>query len=321
MACGSALLVAGLAAAVVGGVPAAAGSRPYASASRSFVDPAGDGGGAPDITGVTISNDDRGFITVAVTLANRSRLLDGDSVSVRFDSDLDPSTGCVGDEDIPRADYRVFANGHGADPTAFGRTRCVDGVEDATTPDASLTYTPLDATQTMTFRVNRADIGNPDALTVWVWAAFNPTPTAIDLAPDTGPMGFELAINPTLTQTSTVSTTVTSTQLQTTTSVPAPDRIRPVVHVFGASGRRGGVIHLRYRATDNNGATREEIRLYGRAPLGVKRRRLSVTAPGVVEMVNWVVPNGAAGPFRFCVRAWDAAGNASERRCAPVQVR
>jgi hypothetical protein len=45
-----------------------------ATGSASFVDPAGDSAAAPDVTAVTVSNDDQGLITFRVSVANRSAL-------------------------------------------------------------------------------------------------------------------------------------------------------------------------------------------------------------------------------------------------------
>lgn len=61
-----------------------------ASGSGSFTDPAGDSGIAPDITSVTVSNDDRGLLTFRVTIANRTALGPDDLIAVLIATD-DPS--------------------------------------------------------------------------------------------------------------------------------------------------------------------------------------------------------------------------------------
>jgi hypothetical protein len=55
--------------------------------SASFSDPTGDSGVAPDITGVTVSNDDRGLITFRITVPNRSALGPDDAVAVPLGTD------------------------------------------------------------------------------------------------------------------------------------------------------------------------------------------------------------------------------------------
>jgi len=56
-------------------VPAGALAPAHAAeGSASFADPGGDSGAAPDVTSVTVSNDDQGLITFRVSVPNRSAL-------------------------------------------------------------------------------------------------------------------------------------------------------------------------------------------------------------------------------------------------------
>jgi hypothetical protein len=55
--------------------------------SSSFSDPTGDAGVAPDITSVTVSNDDQGLITFRITVPNRSSLGPDDAVAVPLGTD------------------------------------------------------------------------------------------------------------------------------------------------------------------------------------------------------------------------------------------
>jgi hypothetical protein len=68
--------------------------------STTYTDPSGDSGSAPDITTVTVSNDDVPVVTVAVTTPNRPALTDGDIVSVLLDTDRSSSTGYMGFEKV-----------------------------------------------------------------------------------------------------------------------------------------------------------------------------------------------------------------------------
>jgi hypothetical protein len=60
------------------------------SGSTSFTDPSGDAGAAPDITAVTVSNDDGGLITFHITVPNRSILGPDDVLAVPLGTD-DPA--------------------------------------------------------------------------------------------------------------------------------------------------------------------------------------------------------------------------------------
>lgn len=58
-----------------------------AAGSASFADKAADAGVAPDVTAVTVSNDDRGLVTFRVTIANRSALGPDDVVAIPLATD------------------------------------------------------------------------------------------------------------------------------------------------------------------------------------------------------------------------------------------
>ncbi len=58
-----------------------------ASGSAGFVDPAADSGVAPDVTTVTVSNDDQGLLTFQITVPNRSALAPQDAVAVLLGTD------------------------------------------------------------------------------------------------------------------------------------------------------------------------------------------------------------------------------------------
>jgi hypothetical protein len=55
-----------------------------AAGTASFSDPAGDSGSAPDVTSVTVSNDDRGLITFRIGVPNRATLGPDDAVAIPF---------------------------------------------------------------------------------------------------------------------------------------------------------------------------------------------------------------------------------------------
>jgi hypothetical protein len=61
-----------------------------ASGSESFTDPVGDSGVAPDITNVTVANDDQGLVTFRIALTNRTALGPDDVIAVLIATD-DPN--------------------------------------------------------------------------------------------------------------------------------------------------------------------------------------------------------------------------------------
>ena len=87
--------------------------------------------------------------------------------------------------------------------------------------------------------------------------------------------------------------------------------------------RRGTIVRLRYRVTDDARRTREIVRVWG--PSGKLRvrihTRLAASLPGRVYAIAWRVPRSLrAGRALFCVDAYDVRG-AHDRSCADLRVR
>jgi len=72
---------------VLGSTASSAVPLRAASATATFADTAGDGGTAPDVTGVTISNDDQGLITFSITVSNRTALGPNDVIGIPIATD------------------------------------------------------------------------------------------------------------------------------------------------------------------------------------------------------------------------------------------
>ena len=89
------------------GGTASAPLRPGAN-TASITDPVGDAAAdGPDISGVTVSNDDAGNLTFRVSFANRTALGANEGIWVQADTDRNPSTGTAlafG----PRGGYEIF---------------------------------------------------------------------------------------------------------------------------------------------------------------------------------------------------------------------
>jgi len=94
----------------------------------------------------------------------------------------------------------------------------------------------------------------------------------------------------------------------------------PTVHVYAASGRRHKAVRLRYRVQDNGGRTSERVLVYRKSKLlKTFTRPLRTTEAAVAYWVSYAF--ATQGAYRYCVRATDAAHNASALRCAAVRVR
>jgi hypothetical protein len=125
-----------------------------ASNSDSWTDPAGDSANAPDLTGIAISNDDAGKITLTVTYGNRpGGLNDQDQVQIWLDSDQNASTG-----DEFGSDYVVALDKRG--PAVKHVTP--SGLED--TPASTLSGS-ADGT---TVSINRSELGNTSKFSFYV---------------------------------------------------------------------------------------------------------------------------------------------------------
>jgi thermitase len=97
------------------------------------------------------------------------------------------------------------------------------------------------------------------------------------------------------------------------------DTSAPVLRVYAASGRRHQPVRLRYRVHDNGGRTSERVRIYrGKKLLKTFIRPVRTTDAAVAYWVTYSFPARAA--YRFCVRATDAARNASPLHCAAIRI-
>jgi hypothetical protein len=151
--------------------------------SQTYTDPTGDSGNAPDVTNVTVSNDDNGQIKFAITLANRTALSSSDGLLINMDTNGNFSDGLGG------ADYGVVvASSGGALLSLAG------GNPTPVTPTQP--FATSFATGVVTASVNKADIGNPTQLTFYIAATGDSGATFGDFAPDTGGWTYQVTIAP-----------------------------------------------------------------------------------------------------------------------------
>ncbi len=151
---------------------------------ETFIDPSGDAqGGAPDISTATVSNDDRGQITFAITLANRTTLSSTDRLVVAMDTDGNASNGVDG------ADYELeFVD---ARPRLLG----AEGGSWRPTTPASPFHGSF-ASGVLTLSVNTSDIRKPTWLAFFIAASGDAAGTIGDYSPDSHRWHYSVLIGP-----------------------------------------------------------------------------------------------------------------------------
>lgn len=190
------LLAAG--AALSGGVAALAAAAPGGQAAPAsqlknlvtFQDSVGEDSLAPDIVSVTVSNDDQGNLTFAISISNRPTFTADMLMQIVVDSDANPQTG---DPNVLGADYIIQLAALGG-PTSVilfrwnGTDYTAAGV-----PQTSLVFSYANGA---TIKVSSADLGGTKRFNfaVLVLSGLVVTPTGdvddtnshFDLAPDPG---------------------------------------------------------------------------------------------------------------------------------------
>jgi hypothetical protein len=278
-----ALALVGVAALVLVGVAAAANTG-------SFVDPAGDSGSAPDVTGVAIANDDGGVVNVKVTLGNRGTFGAGDGVGVGIDTDQNPDTGTV----FYGTEYELDLEGSAAH---FYRAAANGFYEEAPVP-ASMHASFSGGAVTVSFKPS--DLGITTGFNVYAAAFDN---SAIDLSPDIRMVNYQLVGG-------------------TPPPVLSPDHRAPVDEALKSSGTHGRIVELYYFASDGRAETADAIVIYkGRKVLKRINYRLEDTNPFLPYVARWKVPKKTKGKLRFCVTSVDRAGNKSKAACAALTIR
>ena len=103
---------------------------------------------APAITGVTVSNDDNGKVTFAISISNRPALTSDMDISIFLDTDQNPSTG---DPNVGGADFGIDLSGNSVDLAKWNGS----GLMYMNPSPASLVYTYSNGP---TISVDAADI-------------------------------------------------------------------------------------------------------------------------------------------------------------------
>jgi hypothetical protein len=160
-------------------VSAASAAPQVTSPPVNFTDPTGDSATAPDIAGIAVTNDDKGLYTFTITLGN----VYGDTAGLLLFLNTDANTS-TGDPKNDGADY-VFADDHGSH--SFGLVSWVNSTyQDASDTTASVTVSADE--KTLTFAINKSDLGNTTSFDFFAVSAASTDPSSdYDIAPDHSP--------------------------------------------------------------------------------------------------------------------------------------
>jgi hypothetical protein len=261
-----------------------------AANSGSFLDPAADAETSPDITGVSMTNDDGGLVTIKLTLSNRPTFAADDGAGVGIDVDQNPDTGSV----FYGAEYELDLDGNVASVLKAASNGSYDPVASPASYQASF------AGGVATFIFKASDFGITSGFNVYavgydrVW---------IDTAPDIRAVNYQLVGG------------VSPPALQ-------PDNRAPVDEALKSTGVHGKTAELYYFASDGRGETADVIVVYkGKKVLKRINYRLEDTNPFLPYFARWKVPKKVKGKLRFCVTSMDRAGNKSNTSCAALTIK
>ena len=249
-----------------------------ALADTAFTDPAGDAADAPDVTGVTVSNDTGGNILFHIALTN---FTPESRITIYLDTDKNASTGDDG------ADY-LLALDHSADPAQTGWTMGKwNGTKWADAPNDATVAVSSNATSA-DFRVNRSELGGTSgfAFQVWTKRYVADAVTARDYAPD-GTLStwtFDL-------------TTSTTAPAPSPTPTPKPAVVKPVfgrlLVTFPVAGKRV-TYSLQVNRSDNGAPLKTGTMICDPSVAGKVIKHVEQFKNGVATL-TFVVPKTAKG--------------------------
>ena len=277
--------------AVAGVLTVVCAGAAFAANTTSFFDPGADSDSAPDITGVSITNDDSGVVTVKLTLANRPAVPAAtDDFAVGIDADQNPDTGSVfyGAEyelDLDRgviAVWRESPNGFYTQAIAPPSLRIVFG------------------SGAVTFSFKASELGISSGFNLYTIGADT---NGLDAAPDMRTANYQFvggAAAPLL----------------------GRDARAPLTQALKSAGVHGKAVRLAYFAGDGRGETADTIVVY-RGKKVLKRINYAIedTSPFLTYSARWSVPKKVRGKLRFCVTSTDRAGNKSQTSCAALTIK
>jgi hypothetical protein len=279
------------AAIVVGAAALVFAGAAYAANTKSFTDAGGDASTSPDLTGVAISSDDAGLVTVKLTLSNRPALGVSDGVAIGLDTDQNPDTGAV----FYGAEWELDLAGSSA--TVY--QAAADGGYTQVPAPASYHASYEGGVASLTFKAS--DFGIASGF--YLHALGFDNSGGLDAAPDFRTVNYQLA----------GSTTAPALQ---------PDHRAPIDQAIRSTGTHGKFTGLGYFASDGRGETADSFVIYkGKKIVGRVNLPLADTSPFLAYLARWKVPKKVKGKLRFCVRSTDRAGNKSNNSCAALTIK
>ena len=247
---------------------------------------------APDLSAVSISNDDTGTITIKVDLAAGGVGAALGEIAVAVDADQNPETGAY----YYGAEFALSLDA--LKPTFYRAAASGDFGEAPAPPSFQARFDP----PAVTFTVKASDVGlAPNA-------GFNVAVVGVglglaDTAPDIRTFNYEQIAG-------------------TAAVVPGPDTRAPFDQAVKSTGTHGKRAELVFSASDGRGETAETFVIYkGKKVLKTIRLPLADTNPFFSYSVTWRVPKKVRGKLRFCVSSVDRAGNKSNNSCAPLTIK
>lgn len=166
-------LAAALAALAVGattqGSAHAATAHATTTTPQTFADPAGDSGTAPDITGLSVGNDQTGDYQFAVTFA--TDYATNAYFGLYVDTDKNPATG---DPNADGADYAIFDDhaSHSFEVDSW------NGTDWATASDQTASFTIAQDSRSLTIAINKSELGNTTDFNFFVLSGDGTDPNA-----------------------------------------------------------------------------------------------------------------------------------------------
>jgi hypothetical protein len=276
---------------VAGVLTAVCAGAAFAANTTSFFDPGADSDSAPDITGVAITNDDAGVVTVKLTLANRPVVPAAtDDFAVGIDADQNPDTGSVfyGAEyelDLDRGVIAVWRES----PNGF-YTQAI------APPSLHIIF----ASGAVTFSFKASELGITSGFNLYTLGADS---NGLDAAPDMRTANYQFVGG-------------------SAAPLLGRDTRAPLTQALKSAGVHGKAVRLAYFAGDGRGETADTIVVY-RGKKVLKRINYAIedTSPFLTYSARWNVPKKTRGKLRFCVTSTDRAGNESKTSCAALTIK
>jgi len=267
---------------------AAVGSA-LAANSDSFTDKTGDARPAPDLSVVSISNDDAGNVTIRITV-DRAVLGTDDEVLVGIDADQNPDTGSV----LYGAEFGLDLIGT---RPAFLRPGPSGYLDESA---GAFIATMAGGVVTFTFKASDVGLTPTSGFDVFVYGYGQ---GAADTAPDIRTVNYQVVAG-------------------TARPPLGPDTRAPLDEAVKSTGTHGKTARLRFTSADGRGETAETIHVFkGKKVLKTIKFGLADTNPFFGYYVGWKVPKKVKGKLRFCVQSVDRAGNKSNTSCAALTIK